>query len=153
MLQCVYSKLLACGTSMPVCAHECNYSTFTPDCLLICPQTSAPPCLPSRLRRKKKKVGFCVTLNLKDKVQRGGWHNRRKGPSIQICPLCLFYLFKTGRPVPPGLTQFLCSLVATLVIRQATASKDQTIVLNSECASTGGQARVKTHIAVHQRLA
>ncbi len=101
-----------------------------------------------------------VTLNLKDKVQRGdGWHNRRKGSSIQLCPPCTCYTSKTSRPVPPGLESllFLWSLVAALLIRQATVKRvsrwmDSRSVPNAECAATGGQAKVKTRIAVHQRL-
>jgi len=102
---------------------------------------------------EKKKLNS-VWLNLKDKVHRGGWHNRRKGPSIQFCPSCLFYLSKTARPVPPelGSFQFLWILgFAALVIRQATASKeraseavrwmDSRSVPNAKCAATGGTSK------------
>lgn len=93
---CTQSSLLAGPACLFVC--ELYYSTFMPDCLLICPQTNTAPCLPSRLQlRKKKKVGFCVTLNLKDKVRRGGWHNRRKGPSSSLChPRLFFFLYLQG---------------------------------------------------------
>lgn len=108
----------------------------------------------SSLQAPVEKKLNSVWLNLKDKVQRGGWHNRRKGPSIQLCPSCLFYLSKTARPVPPelGSFQFLWILgFAALVIRQATASKeraseavrwmDSRSVPNAKCTATGGTSK------------
>ncbi len=121
---CVYSKIFTCGTSMPV-AHESNYSTFTPDCLLICPQTCALRCLPSRLQWEIKSW-ILWHWTSKTKCREGdGWHNRRKGSSIQLCPPCTCYTSKTSRPVPPGLESllFLWSLVAALLIRQATVKR------------------------------
>lgn len=108
----------------------------------------------SSLQAPVEKKLNSVWLNLKDKVQRGGWHNRRKGPSIQLCPSCLFYLSKTARPVPPelGSFQFLWILgFAALVIRQATASKeraseavrwmDSRSVPNAKCTHIAGAAQ------------
>lgn len=109
------------------------------------------------------KITWILWLNLKDKVQRGGWHNRRKGPSIQLCPFSLFYLLRLAGLSHQSLGVFSsCEFLGLLLWWSDRMRKRQCgewirefcRMINAQ--PLGGQARVRTHIAgvthTHQSL-
>lgn len=141
-------------------------------CLLVS-LTASPLCQPACLFVLKQVLHIVIPpqapvgektwilwLNLKDKVQRGGWHNRRKGPSIQLCPFSLFYLLILAGLSHQSLGVFSsCEFLGLLLwwsdrplpqkterVRQCGEwIREVCRVINAQ--PLGRQARVKTHIA------
>lgn len=150
----VYSKLFACGTSMPVRLRVWLQHLYAR--LLAYLSSNTAPCLPSS-RKKERKLNSVWHWTSKTKCREVDGRTEGKGQVANFVILVYFILVRLA-----GL-QFLCRLVFTaLVIRHATASKewvsvkvqriDSRSVLNGGCAATGGQAHIAGGTHFHKSL-